>query len=320
MWLSGERSGGFFKCRPPHDHGAALITALLVVATASITWAGLLSQQNLAIRESAGYFDRDQAYQFILGGEAWAREVLHTDRKDNKYDSLNEDWAHTLDPQPIEGGMISGHLEDMQGRINLNGLVINEGMAPLIAGRLERLLVNLDLDSSLVDAIADWIDADHDPQGSGGAEEGSYLALEPAYRPANRRLTTVSEIRLIQGMTALVYERLTPFVSVLPFPTDININTAPPEVLMSLADGFSKAMAMTLVDIRKHNAFVDVSAFVNHASIKDFEIEPAGLTVTSDYFLAKIKAQIGRGRVSLFSLLERTGKGVRVIQRGRGAL
>ena len=68
---------------------------------------------------------------------------------------------------------------------------------------------------ALTDAITDFIDRDNDRREK-GAEEGEYRYADFPYLPANRPLTSVSELRAVQGMTEPVYKALAPFVTVWP--------------------------------------------------------------------------------------------------------
>ncbi len=141
--------------------GVALITVLLVVFLATIAATALSSVQQLTLRRSTLHLHLHQARLYTLGAEQWAMSILQRDRRDNDTDHLGEDWASLPPALPVEGGSISGHLEDLQGRFHLNNLINSEGeLDPVWLGHLERLLEHLELESGLAQAIVDWIDAD----------------------------------------------------------------------------------------------------------------------------------------------------------------
>ena len=102
--------------------------------------------------------------------------------------------------------------------------------------------------------VYDRIDDDDKPQPQNGAEDEYYLALDPPYRAANRPLIHVDELAMVRGFDASVRGRLAPFVSALPGPTAVNVNTAPPEVLAALVDGLDLVAARTLV-ARRNNTY-----------------------------------------------------------------
>ncbi|MCP4699237.1 MAG: type II secretion system minor pseudopilin GspK, partial [Gammaproteobacteria bacterium] len=140
--------------------GIALITALLIVALATISAAAMVSRQQIDIRRTSNVLNLDQAYLYALGAEEWARRILIRDRNNSKIDHLSEDWAIRLPPTMVEGGGVSGHLQDLQGRFNLNNLVENGKAVPAEIKRFQRLLAALDLPVELAQAVTDWIDAD----------------------------------------------------------------------------------------------------------------------------------------------------------------
>jgi general secretion pathway protein K len=67
----------------------------------------------------------------------------------------------------------------------------------------------------LSDAMADWIDSDERPAPN-GAEDDVYRAGPVPYRPPNRLIGDVSELRAVRGMTPVLYQRLRPWLCALP--------------------------------------------------------------------------------------------------------
>jgi general secretion pathway protein K len=150
--------------------------------------------------------------------------------------------------------------------------------------RFHLLLRALELPPELLPAILDWLDADGDPRYPSGAEDEFYSLREPPYRAANRRFEEVSELRLVRGVTEEIYERLRPFVTVLDNPTPINVNTAAPEVLMSLAPGIDRSSAELLVRSRAAQSFVDLETLLAHPLLVGRPIVATGLSTDSNWF------------------------------------
>ncbi len=301
--------------------GVALITAMLVTAIVVVIAVSMATRQQLDIRRSANVLEGDQAYLFALGVESWALGILAQDGRDNTSDNLGEIWATVLPPLDVEGGKVTGRIEDMQARYNLNNLVGADGRpsAPDMA-RFQRLLRALQLDSVLAQSLVDWIDPDSEKVSLDGAEDNDYLLRTPPYRAANAPLSSVSELRLIKGFTAEVVTRLIPFVCALPLRTDININTAKAEVLMTLGDNISKADADGMVQDRGPKGYPDILKFLDSPMVKSRDIKQEGFAVASSYFLIDAAAQYGRGQARLFSLVSRTPDGkTQVVMRGQGA-
>lgn len=303
------------------QRGVALITAVLIVALVTTIAVAMASRQQLDIRRSANAFDSDQAWLAVLGGEDYARNVLAVDGKESpQVDNLEEDWAQPVQ-FPFEDMVLSGVVEDMQGRFNLNSLLdSNKAPDPGELARFERLLKLFDLDAAIAQALLDWLDADINNL-NGGAEDDYYMQLQPGYRAANRLMASASELRLVRGVTAEAYQKLAPFVVALPTPTKININTAPAAVLAIVADNLTIADGEAMVSARDKKGYGSVREFLdNQPQLKAANIGEEGLSVTSEYFLLNAMAEFDNSRSQQFSLLWRQGGGaVKVIMRGQGA-
>lgn len=300
------------------QHGVALITAVLITAVITVAAVAMATQQKLDVRRTANLIDGERAYTFALGVESWVQQVLVRDRRNNQVDHLGEDWAQRLPPITVEGAVVGGHLEDLQGRFNINNLVDQEKPSPLDVERFQRLLGILGIDPDLVFAIIDWIDPDAETSFPSGAEDAEYLRATPAYRAANRPMASASELLLVRGVTADIYQKLAPLVTALPTRTTINVNTAPAPVLMSLAQGITASDAEALIEARKQNGFPNVQTFLQHEVLAGRGIKSDGLSVSTDYFLLDAATQFGRSQTRLFSMLYRANNTVRVVMRGQG--
>ena len=111
--------------QPKKQQGVALIIALVITTVAVSLASVAMYRQRIQIRLSANISSLEQAYQYAIGMEDWSKKILEKDFKDNpKVDSLSEDWHVALPPIPIQGGALIGQLHDLQGRINLNSLLM----------------------------------------------------------------------------------------------------------------------------------------------------------------------------------------------------
>ncbi|MBI3778763.1 MAG: type II secretion system minor pseudopilin GspK [Gammaproteobacteria bacterium] len=218
---------------PARQRGLALITAMLVVAIAATTAAYLSLDQQIWLRQAQNLSDRAQAEVVRAGALEWAITILAKDAKDNKSDDLTENWAKPLPPLAVEGGQVTGRIADAQARFNINNLVRNNAPSKPDIGTFRHLLLSLSIDPNLTDAVVDWIDADSDKLPY-GAEDIDYLQTKIPYRAANQPMQSVDELRLVRGFTPEIVEKLRPWITALPQPTEINVNTASKEVLGAL--------------------------------------------------------------------------------------
>ncbi|MFU8895392.1 MAG: type II secretion system minor pseudopilin GspK [Gammaproteobacteria bacterium] len=292
---------------PASQRGAALITAILVVALATAIAAALTWDLFLDQRRAFGRVAVDQGLMYSLGAEAWAKQILRDDAQDNQVDHPGEPWAMQITPLPIEGGQIQGRIEDLHGRFNLNNLVDSAGGTdPAAVLAFQRLLAALELDVRLADRMADWIDRDLDPNFPDGAEDSDYLSREPPFRAANRPVTSVSEIMLVYpDIGREGYARLRPFVTALPRGTRININTARPEVLLTTAENFGFREAERIALDRPNEGWESLEQLGDLIPVE----ARGALGVTSDWFRLSVRVDIGTQRFTMYSLLHRDATG-----------
>lgn len=308
------------------QQGVALITAVMVVAFASTVGAALMVQQNLAVHRSANLLQQDQAWWYSVGLAQWGATLMDRDREDNQFDHFGEAWAQAVDFLPVDEGVLAGQLLDLQGRFNLRSLLKNGQVDAARKAQLLRLLNNLkelkpSQSEDVANAIIDWMDSNTEPSFPGGAEDGIYLAKQSPYRAANLPIASVSELRLVEGITAKIYAELVPLLTVHPGDHKININTASAPVLLSLSDKISPAQVDTLLERQTNAPFETDEQAVADTALAGTGITIEDITVKSQYFQADTIASIGNVQLSFSSMLERPESGkTRVIAQNRNNL
>lgn len=294
------------------QRGVAIVLALGVVALAAIAATAILSSQSTWSRQAELTSDHGQAQALLQAGADWARALLSDDRRAGNVDHLGEPWALKLPPMQVENGELEGRIEDEQGRFNLNNVVTGGKINLAQLAHFRRLLATLGLPDGLADTLADWIDADGEPQPRAGAEDAYYLALDPPYLAANRPLVDVAELALVRGFDDNVRARLGPYVSALPAFTPVNVNTAPPEVLAAVIVGLSLGNAQLAVAQRNRAYFRSTDDFLKRLPATT-EIEAGDLSVNTDYFLATMRVTIGGAQARGKALLARGAAGWPVV-------
>lgn len=148
-------------------------------------------------------------------------------------------------------------ISDENARLNINRLY---GVAKeeTIAGFI-RLLRSLDIEESVAFRIADWIDSDRD--------ESFPLSEENA---KNAKLYSIDEILQIEGIEESILEKMRPFITCYSdISFQININTAPKEVLMSLHEDITESIAENIIKYREGSPFKEKAELRNVAGITD---------------------------------------------------
>ncbi len=329
---------------PPlkQQRGTVLIMVLLIVAVVTALAVNFSSAFQLSLARGEVRWHGAQASAYLQGAEELAIKFLQDDRANNEIDHLEEDWAQEASPFPVEGGWLLGRIVDAQGLFNLNSLAGNVDAGRSGAERFtpsqrrfirllqtfENMPVSENEAVALMEAIIDWLDADDEPTGFGGAESGFYSSQELAYHPANQLFSSVSELRLLRHMNPSLYKVLAPVVVVLPEATDININTATLPVFQSLNVGSSLSPlaagdAQQLLEARGSEGYEDLQDFVDSPSLAGLLAEGAlietdNLSVNSEYFLIYSQAQLARQRRQSMSLVYRTENDTQIIRREDG--
>jgi general secretion pathway protein K len=307
----------------PTQRGVALITAVLMVALATILAVEVAFRGFLDQRRSGTLFALDQAYEIALGAEAWAADFLKKDQQESQTDHLGETWARPLPPLPIDGGgIVEGRIEDMQGRFNINNLVTPEGTTNEAAVKqLERIFATLDIEPTWATAIADWVDSDTQPGFPDGAEDSVYTGQDPPHLAANMPVTRVSELMVLPGFGPERFARVRPFLSALPVGTKLNVCTAPGVVLDSLSEGTSEfgLDPRNLEARRKDACFPNLEDLRGALGDSAFNELKNSLTESSSYFRATAWVTIGTTEFTLYSLLARSAASVRPVLRSFGS-
>ena len=300
--------------------GIALLTVLLVVVLATIAAVAMTSRQQMDIRRTENILRNDQIHLYLLGAEDWAKQILAKDVEDSTTDTMDEDWATILPPMPIEGGQISGQIEDLQGRFNLNSLLMDGKLDNENFQRFKRLLTILELPVNLADAVVDWLDSNHEPRAQ-GAEDIVYLGLEFPHRAANGEMASSSELLYMQAIDFEGFEKLKPYVCTLPGNTSININTAQAPVLASIGEGVTLQSAEQLVEERGSQGYASVDEFIKHKLFSAKKPKKTGLSINSQHFLLSARVELGQSQSTLQSIVKRvTNKNLIILQRIQGEI
>lgn len=306
------------------QHGVAIITALLIVALAATTATYLLWQQSLWTRQVENLMARAKANAIAQAGAQLARGQLN-EFADTKiiYQFLGKEL-----PLPAEGASLVGMMIDEQSKFNINNLVYgnipasptapsptppptnannaNAGKNPGPPAKtltnqdiFKALLKELKLADSLLDNVMAWIDETGQQQ-----DDLTYLAKDPPYRSAHRRMVDINELYRVKDFTPETVEKLRPYLTALPANTPLNVNTAPENLLE--ASGLQQAIVAEIIKKREATPFLkkeDLDKVLNGAAL------PPTVDFTSRYFVASGRVTNGNVDIGYSALLERQTAG-----------
>jgi len=233
------------------QQGMALLMALVMIAIASSLAAYIWFDSQLTLARINNLHHAYQAKHYGQGLLIWAGDILREDyaQDESQHDSFNDSWLQGIQGMVVEDAVISGDLQGLNGRFNVNNLIINGSQSELHVAYFRRLLALLDLDTGIADKIIDWIDADQLPEPN-GAEDFVYLAKISAYSTASTYLQHTSELTLLDGLSVDDWNKLEPYVVAIPLqaqqPTKMNVNTMSPILIKALSTLITNDMAVRL--------------------------------------------------------------------------
>ena len=291
--------------------GAAVLVAMLVVAIAALAASSFMFRSQVEWRRLENLGQMDQAHWVLRAAQLWGAAVLLDDMRQSSVDHLGELWATRLPPVEAEGYRVSGMIEDMDGRFNLNNLVLNGQVDEQQLVIFIRLLRALHLPEDLAFAVADWIDADDIPLNSDSVDSTYYQKLPKPFRAANRPLVNVNELLAVRGFDRDILSRLRPYVAALPAHTLINVNTARPEILIALVEGLSSQDAYTMTAKRDRTYYRNIGDF--QLALPTGLTAPTGISVSSQYFLVQARVRSERLAIGNQAMFRRSGAGMPIL-------
>lgn len=310
--------------------GAALLTAMLTVTLVATFAAAALWQQWRSVEIEAAERTRTQMQWMLNGALDWARLILQEDARNGEVDHLSEPWALPLQEARLSSflavdknntddamdAFLSGQISDQQALLNVRNLV-QDGKANVTSYQaFSRLFDTLGLPKVQLQRLIDnYIasEASNADTKSGNDASADTTPLKP-YR---------MEQLVWLGLTQDTVRALTPYATLLPVVTPLNLNTASAEVLHAALPGVDMAKAQQMVTERATQHYKTVADGFKAASITasaSTGVDAKDFSVGSRYFAVRGRLRLGDSAVQEVSLVERNGNTTKVVWRQREAL
>lgn len=312
------------RTRPPAQRGAAILTAMLTVVLVATLASSMLWQQWRGVEVESAQRTRVQSAWVLTGALDWARLILREDARQGGADYLAEPWAVPLAParlssflaaergqttvgddtDPDQEAFLAGRIEDLQARLNVANLIDNEKLHEPSLAAWTRLFKHLNLPESELRVMTQALLRARDPA---SASPGSPAPLWPL---------TVPDLAWL-GLSPLTLRALQPFITVLPVRTAVNLNTAPPEVLLASVPGMDMAQAQSLVQARaaRHmDTLLDADKLVNNPKVR---FDSNAHSIATRFFSVTGQLRIGQTTLQERSVLQRDGLDVKTLSRAR---
>jgi general secretion pathway protein K len=306
------------------QRGAAILTAMLTVVLVATLAAGALWQQWRGIEVEAAERSRTQMAWILTGALDWGRLILREDARQGGADHLAEPWAvplaqarlstflafdrsDTLAADEASDAFLSGWMLDLQSRLNITNLIQDGKIHGPSRVAFERLFKHLNRPPSELAVMVDQLLL------------AQCFASDQAAAP-NAPLCPQDIDQLAWlGLSVRTIAVLRPFVTVLPQPTPVNLNTAPAEVIYASVETFDMADAQLWVSTRNASplkSLAEANAKVPGKSGATFQ--PKRHDISTSYFEVNGRLQIDQTTVQEKSVVKREGQGVKTLLRQRG--
>ncbi|MEO7057839.1 MAG: type II secretion system minor pseudopilin GspK [Caldimonas sp.] len=311
------------------QRGAALLTAMIIVALIATLASSMLWQQWRAVQVEAAERARTQSAWILSGALDWARLILREDARNGGTDHLGEPWAVPLaearlstflaadknNTDDAPDAFLSGAITDAQARFNLANVVNGNTIDKLGMASLQRLCETIGVSADVAARLAAGMrdaspPAPPDPNASGARNAAAAIPADPPLMPH-------SASQLVWfGIDAQAVRALDPYVVLLPEKTKVNANTASREVLVAAIAGLDLATAERMVQARQRVPFkskADVQRLAPGLPEESF----TQVDVVTNYFDVRGRLRLGDVALEQRSLVQRRGLTVVVLQRER---
>ena len=307
--------------RTLRQRGAALLAAMLTVTLVATFAATAMWQQWRAIEIETAERARVQAAWILVGALDWSRLILAEDAGGGSADHLAEPWAVPLEEARLStflaadrnvaqvedastdtrDAFLSGHIIDLQSRLNLANLVSGDTVNEAALAQFERLFAQLGLPPAELTALVQAL-----RQAQAPGSENTDAPLMPQ---------SPSQLAWL-GLAPRTLALLAPHITLLPERKPVNLNTAGAEVLMATLRGLDRAGADRIMAVRQMQPFRSVDD-VKKLLGEQIEVSGSEHGVASSYFEVHGRLRMGPTVVQERSLVRRMGLEATTVWRER---
>ena len=264
------------------EEGTVLLTTLLVMSIMAVISIAIIEDIKFAVKKTINTDHYAQTHWYLMGAEDYIESFIS-----NQYDELdvsikNDTLRKSLSlSYPYDGGMISANITDGTDCFSLGSLITVEGRAD-VAGRrqFEYLMGSLGIpeykSKKISYSLSDWMDADTQRELL-GAEDGDYLRRPIPHRTPNSIISSVMELRSIEGIDENIYKRIRPHICVRMqgSRTKFNINTSEAKdafLLSSILGGSDfYETALAIISERPKKGYENIQELRSSQALQNFE-------------------------------------------------
>jgi len=291
-------------CHNYYTRGSALLTAMFVMTLVAIAATAMTLRLQIDIYKTELATKSDQYYlasQFVI---FWGMTELKSTYKD--LNKLNKNGSVAVFPEELKyhypGMELSGAIYDLQGRFNLNNLRTKQGRKQF---RILLQKLNPALEENRIQTITRsawyWQNSFQIGRGNDSFTQ-AFLKEKPPTLPAHMPFVSISELRVIPGMSAEIMNRISPYITALPTETTVNINTSPKPVLATLGAGLTSEQIDKIIEKRAQKPINKPEMLKSF--FEKYNISKETLGIQSNFFLIAAHATNKERTFTNYSLIQ----------------
>jgi len=331
--MPAHRSGAAAR----RQSGSAILTAMLTVALVATLASSALWQQWRSTEIEGAQRTRLQAHWILGGALDWGRLILAEDARNSTVTYLSQPWAVPLQEarlstfvaanesdataQDLPDIYLSGHIIDLQSRLNISNLIQNGVVDPGTHAAFVRLFHILQLDPSQLDTLTQMLQQAQKAAAPSGFHTPMTSSSPP---PATTGTDTVPNAPLMPlqvdqltwlGLSPAVVDQLRPYVCLLPFATPVNLNTASAEVLYAAISSLEWPDAQQFVRMRDQKHLLSLSDAQSRSGLPPMRLNDSQHAVSSQFFEVHSRLRTDQIVTQELAVLQRNGMLVTVLSR-----
>jgi general secretion pathway protein K len=306
--------------------GAALLIAMLTVAIVATFSSAALWYQWRAYEVEKSERQRLQVEWMLTGALDWSKLILREDARTGLVDHMGEPWALVLEESRLStflaadknntavsleetlDAFLSGNIVDAQRSLNVNNLIRDGKISEIDKASFKKLFIELKINPLELDVLCDNLLA------SATAKPEFETFDEVKLRPQRAR-----QLNWL-GLNLTTIQKLEPFITLLPNPTTVNVNTASAEVLYATIPKLDMPTARQVIKMRENQPFENLNQLIEAFKLGNNMINDQSHSVGSNYFFVIGRMRIEQTTIEEVTLISRKGRNAQTIWRDRGVL
>lgn len=278
------------------QRGVALLLALMMMALLTAIASAYSRGNRVSISSTDSFVHRAKARAIAEAGIYTTLWTIVSPQQVRSPSTLTANGTVTTIPIGDQVAQVS--LRDLAGLID-----INAAGPELLNALVGRFVDDPERVTSIVDAIQDWRDGDHDRR-TNGAEDADYRGSGRQSGAKDGPFNTVDELLLVAGMTPEIFARLRPLITVASGYPAVRADVAPTAVLEAIP-GLNPESIAALRAAQGTPALQSVIAtmpeeakpFLTAAAGRNYEItSEADIDGTHAAVVAMVEISLGRAR------------------------